>query len=547
MLLQFQQFVNNLNKPKTLLLLGNVLLVFFLILFSDLKLIPLRAGDFVFFAFLALALALYRPGWAFLLFVGMLPLENINIAPVELGITIRPYQFFGALTILALIIRFLSKRLYFQLTKFAWHDWLVLIMVAGGFLSTINSADRFAGFKLALIIGTFAALYYLARNYVQNIEDLKRAVPFFLSSSVVVIFYGIWQNWRFLHNLSNFETMPGRPNGTFTEADWLGIFLVLLTSVIYILLYSISNFEFRISNETRMTEFSNSKLDHSKLFQNSKFKIKNLYPFLLLTITLILLILTVSRSAWLGALVVYVVFVLIFFIGSGDDRWRWKETIWLKLKIISSLIVAIGIVYVFHLTNFQLFNRAVSTGTGLQKITIACNDQSLNLPESIQNIAELKKYDCQFINLEDIEKKKADGKFVTEIYRQDPNVQTRSEIYQKSWEQIKDHPILGIGWGSIGNILGRDSRGVILNSSNIFLETYLGAGIIGFLALIILLGYILVKSIKNYYCAESNSQKVVSLFVIASWFAIVIPNLFNAGIFLGFFWVWLAVAQLKTE
>ena len=475
-----------------------------------------------------------------MLFIGMLPLENINIAPPQLGITIRPYQFFGAITILAIVIRLLTKKLFFKLIKPHWYDWLVAFFVAAGFLSIITAPDKIASFKLAIIIGTFAAFYYLVRNYIQNIEDLKRVIPFFLSSSVIVVLYGIWQNWRFLHNLSHFEVMAGRPNSTFSEADWLGMYLVLLTGIIYILIYHfyVIASEAKQSRNDMTGELKNEIATVATLPRNDIF----LYVFLILTF--ILLILTVSRSAWLGALVSYVVFVLIFFIGSKDNHWKWRETSRLKLKIISSLIIAIGIVCVFHLTNFQLFNRVESTGTGLQKITISC-EQNVDLPKSVQNVSELEKYDCQKINLEDIGANQAQGKYVTEISRNDPNVQTRSMIYQKSWNEIKNHPILGIGWGNIGSVLGRDERGTPLNSSNIFLETWLGAGILGFLTLIILLGYILLKSIRNYFHAEDIMQKIINLFVIVSWFAIMIPNLFNAGIFLGIFWVWLGVTFIK--
>jgi O-antigen ligase len=134
-----------------------------------------------------------------------------------------------------------------------------------------------------------------------------------------------------------------------------------------------------------------------------------------------------------------------------------------------------------------------------------------------------------------------------EIYRQDPNVQTRSEIYQKSWNEIKKHPILGIGWGNIGSILGKDERGTPLNSSNIFLETWLGAGIIGILCLVIFLTHILYSSVRKYYYSSDDSSKLINLFFIISFFAIIIPNLFNAGIFLGFFWVWLAITQINNN
>lgn len=529
----------SLNKPKTYLLLGNILLAFFLILLNNLKIIPLHSGDFLFFAFLTLAFAMYRPGWCFLLFIGMISLENINLAPVELGINIRPYQFIGAIIILALIIRLLTKRLSFKLLKPLWYDWLVLILVFGGFLGIRNAPDKIASFKLAIIIGTFAALYYLVRNYIQNTEDLKKIIPFFLNSSIIVVLYGIWQNWRFLHNLSNFEAMPGRPNGTFGEADWLGIFLVLLISVIYILIYKSSNDKFQIPNQIQNP---NSKL--------------LIMVYALLTVIFVLLILTVSRSAWLGALVVTFIFLFTIWTNLRFKNWQWMETVKIKSKILASFIVAIAIVYIFHLTNFQLFNRVQSLGTGMQKITVSCNVMDCDCTENgqaliksgqiINDISELEKYECKFINLEDIEKEKSQGKFVTEIFRNDPNVKTRSEIYQKSWNEIKNHPVLGIGWGSVGNILGKDGRGVPLNSSNIFLETWLGSGILGFLALVILFIYILLKSVKNYYYASGNLQKIINLFIIVSWFAVFVPNMFNAGIFLGIFWVWIAVAQVKS-
>ena len=53
----------------------------------------------------------------------------------------------------------------------------------------------------------------------------------------------------------------------------------------------------------------------------------------------------------------------------------------------------------------------------------------------------------------DIEKEKAAGNIIQEVYRPDPNVNIRSGIYKKSFEQIKGHPIFGIGWGSMGKIL----------------------------------------------------------------------------------------------
>jgi O-antigen ligase len=185
-------------------------------------------------------------------------------------------------------------------------------------------------------------------------------------------------------------------------------------------------------------------------------------------------------------------------------------------------------------------------GTGLQKITISCqpHDWICEVPEIITDMKELEKCECRQINLEEIE---TAGGIISEVYRKDPNVNIRAEIYRKSWKEIKNHPILGIGWGKISNILGTDERGTPLNSSNIFLEAWLGMGIFGLVAFLALLGYILFNAIKNYFHANNEQQKAFQLFTIASWFGLVFFNFFNAGIFLGFFWVWLAISVRKYE
>ncbi len=551
MISYLQQFVNNLNKPKNWLVLVNVFVVFFLIILSNFQVIPLQLGDFVFFSILALAFALWRPSWAFLLFCGMVPLENINLAPVSLGLTIRPYQFIGAILVVAILARLVSGRLNFKLAKLKIPNYAVILMAIGGLLGAIFSPDKMASLKLEIIFITFVILYFLVRNYIQTTADAKRTVPFFLSSAIVVMLYGLWQNIIFLHNGQSFEAMLGRPNATFTEADWLGAFVVLVITLIYALLCNChsersvaksKNLPLNTTSDEYIADPSTAFLRYRVVIS---LRMTEIFLYVLLTISYILLILTVSRSAWLAAMATYIIFVLIFFTDLKFKNWRWKETSFLKLKIVSSLVVAILVIYVFHQSNFQLYNRVQSTGTGEQKITVSC-DKDENLPEKIDNTEELEKYSCRHINLEDIEKEKTAGKFVTEILRPDPNVNVRSQIYQKSWAEIKNHPVAGIGWGSIGPLLGRDGRGVFLNSSNIFLETWLGAGIIGFLALVFLLGYIIFQAVKHYFYATNQLSKTWHLFIIVGWFGLVVFNLFNAGIFLGFLWVWLAAAQAEN-
>ena len=549
MIAYLKQFVNTFCKPLfssllgkerrvgKILILANILLVFFLILLSNVGVLPVKnVGDFTFFTVLFLGLALYRPGWSFLFFVGTIALENINLAPAEIGIMVRPYQFFAALTIIAIIIRLLVKRLNFKIPKFTWPDFMLLIFATAGFVSTLGAANKEAGFKHSIIAASFVAIYFLIRMFIQGAEDLKKIIPFFLSSSVIVVFYGIWQNIRFAQGLSNFESMPGRPNATFTEPDWLGVFLVFLLGLIYILIYQIK--ESRLVDDLK-------EIRISQLY-------KKMFLYIYLTLLFILLVITVSRSAWLGAAAVTFIFLISILIdfSFGMVNWQWKKLINGIMLIIATAVVALLYAFTFKLTNFQLFNRFQSTGTGLQKITVSCaNEESalkLKQVEQLEQLEQLKQFSCRHINLEEIQTEKSAGNIVSEIYRKDPNVSIRKEIYQKSWQEIKNHPIMGIGWGSIGSILGKDERGMGLNSSNIFLEVWLGSGVLGFASFVLVWIYIFVGSLFKMTKAVNPLQKSTFLFIILSWIGITAVNLFNAGIFLGIFWLFLAVSVSTT-
>lgn len=531
------------NQNRIFLIGANIFLVLFLIVAANFGVLPMRMGDFVFFAVLTLALALYRPGWAFLLFVGTIMLENVNLAPPEAGIAIRPYQFFGGLTILAIIIRLATRRLNFKLIKLAWHDWSLIALGAISFVSAVFSEDAAAGAKQSVILASFIFLYFLVRNYIQTPDDLKKTVPFFLSSSLVVIGYGIWQNVRFAQGLSSFEVMAGRPNATFTEADWLGIFLVLLLAAIYSLIYYFS----RNGNDMDSPPIFNFQFSISKQFSITKFLIFQTFLYVLLVATYVLLVLTVSRSAWLGAFGVTFIFLFVIFtrLKIKPANWRWKETFKLKIGILTALVVSIALVYFFNLTDFQLGNRVQSTGTGLQRITVACAEER-NFSSQSWELASLGEIGCRHIDLEEIENEKAAGFFVTEVYRKDPNVSIRSQIYGKSWELIKAHPVLGIGWGNVSPYLGKDERGAGLNASNIFLETWLGAGLFGLLALIGILTAVFWRALRNFL-RDDREMESFAIFAFLGLVAVIVPNLFNSGIFLGYVWLFLGLAFINKE
>jgi len=283
----------------------------------------------------------------------------------------------------------------------------------------------------------------------------------------------------------------------------------------------------------------------------------NVYVF----ITIAELILTVSRSAWLGAGVVLAVYIVIVFLKEGVVK-AVQTVIFASLKIV----VVIFLLNVLGLSDFHLANRATSSASGLQKITISCQDniskQHIEDGARIASIQELANYGCVHIDLEEIELEMASGGVIKEVYRPDPSVGVRKDIYKKSWAEIKKNWLFGQGLGSSGFFLGKDDLGHSLNSSNIFLEVLISMGIAGLAIFILILTTPFVIGLKllqiksekysNLPQADQKTGKpkeVIAVFFLLTFFAILIPNLFNAGFLIAFFWIWLAMVMsyLSTE
>lgn len=565
-----------LTKSTKLQLFLNSILILSLITFSNLEILPLQnLYLFSFFAIIIFVSSLFFAETTFLFFISSIILENINLAPQEIGINIRPYQLLGGILFFTISTKhffywLISKskksdcKTFFNKIKF--RDYLVLIFVFSSFLSSFFSVNKAVSFKQSVIVSSFAIFYFLTRIFVKNFQDLKKAIYFFLNSSLIVTVYGIWQNWRFMQNLNHFEKMTGRPNATFLEPDWLAMFLVFLLAGLYGLVY----FRFIANNEKIVFSkiFLKSEI-LNKLFFRSRSKIifqddKNngnfeivffLYFFIFLIY--ILLLLTVARSGWLGAGVVTIFYLLFVLLNlNGKFGWQkffqfqnysWKNFFQQGFTLFFLGILAIISIFSFKLTNFELGNRIQSTSSGNQEITISCLpnfsiDQKyfLNSHKIIENVSELEKYNCRHINLEEIESEEAKGNLVKKIYRKDPNFNVRSESYQKSWQTIQKHFILGVGWGNIGSILGKAEDGTELNASNIFLEIWLGAGIFGLISFILILINIFWQGF-DFVQNENFLKKCFGLFLLLGLVAILVPNLFNAGILLGFLWLFLGL------
>lgn len=545
----FENLKNILKKELSILWIFSVVLGLALVVLDLKNKLPLGAGDFVFISILALCVALYRPRWAFYLFVSLIPIENIILVSGFLPLQLRPYQFAGAILTAAVIIRWIFKRSNFELLKPIWLDWLVFSLVPLGFLSLVNSPAKNISLKNNLILFSFVVLYFLVRNFVRTRRHLIETAFFFLASNIVVLIFGFFQvfadkflAYRQAGGVQSFEVMLGRPNSVFTEADWLGIFLCFALAVLFVIASAATKQSRDTSETAQIPPLRFTPVGMTKII-----------IYLLIFLNLTLLILTLSRSAWIGAAAVIFFFLIFSLYKKEKEGTTFTPRNFTNnfLTIFLVLLISLAAIRLGKLSKFDIFDRARSAATSEQKITIAC-ENSANIPQIIANTDELAKYDCRHINLEEIENFRSQGKFVTEIFRKDPNVMTRSAIYQKGWEVIRQHPLLGVGFGTITQILGTDERGAGLNESNIFLQIWAGSGFLGLAAFITILGYLFIYSFRRIspVCPlnkiigcpviRDDFEIYLNIFIVLGIFALIVPNIFNAGLLMGLFWLGLA-------
>ncbi len=474
--------------------------------------ILLCAGVFV--------LALYRPVIVFALLIGVIPLEIINIVPDEFLLVLRPYQFLMIILLIVTIVRRvlgLSKERFFS-----WNviDTLVTIFVGLGFINLLWTDYFSVSVKQSVILFSFGLLYFVVRFFVRSKKDVLALFPIMISSGVVVGVYAIVQNIMFLTGGNHQEVMPGRPNATFSEPDWLGMYIVFMIAISLAYLYY--------------------NTYHKHLWKFFDYALYGATSVFFVT-----LVITVARSAWVGVFCVIGAYGVILFFGKKYKLFAMHMS-WVASIIILSLIIVWG----FHLTNFELLNRATSTGTGLQEITVSCvpSGQTYgSVPTTINDVSELEQYNCRHINLEEIELETAEGNTVTKIYRTDPNVAVRGDVYGKTFILIKQQPFIGYGWGSSSTLLGEDENGTSLNASNIFLETALSIGIVGGAVLIAIFTTIIIFAVKALRTSSNMMSKSIAIFAILGTVAIIVPNLFNAGLFLGFVWMFFGIVAILRK
>ncbi|MFA9261914.1 MAG: O-antigen ligase family protein [Undibacterium sp.] len=510
-----RQYQDSLQNPRIVFPMLALLISGISILLFIGGVFPLSSVNFAFWTVLFGLGCLYRPNWGFLLLLTVLPFETLNLVSSSWGLMLRPYQWLFLILVAVLALRVLSGRTPWSL--FRWHpiDGLLGLIPLGAFISGLAGGGE--GIRLSVIVLSFYALYLLGRVFLKTIKDLSLAMSTFTAAGLPVLLYGVAQNVSFEFGGTLAAVMPGRPNATFAEPDWLGLFVTILFIFVFAALFrATSDFQSQVSGAL----------------------LRTLLLGLLLVPIAITLILSVSRSAWLALALALLIGAGIALIQSGRQRLR---TMFQTSELtVIAFILALFFVVEIPLTRFDLLNRAESTATGLQEITVACEEPTV-FPDQIGDVSELSSFGCRHINLEEREALALSGSSIQTVRRLDPNVEIRSSIYRKTWEEIRQHPVLGIGWGNIGSVLGRDENGSAYNASNLWLEVWLGAGLLGLAGLLGVIVFVtlrLVKGIAQKTLAEQTFEQYPVAF--AALVAFGVFNLFNAGLLIGFVWIWFA-------
>ncbi len=467
-----------------------------------------------------MGILVYRPMLGFALLISAVSFEILTVLPESIGFSVRPYQILCVMLYFAIVGLYIRKNVSVTDVRAYVTDAMVVGLLVLSGVVVQWAQDPSEALRQMIVVGSFTAIYFIVRFFVREFHDVIKILPIVIVSGWVTSMYAIIQNVLFLHGGDHQEFMPGRPNAFFAEPDWLGIYLVFVFATCLTYLYY------------------NAHHKHVwKFFDVTLWGIT--------TTVVVATILTVARSAWLGMAIVSTLYVLIIFV-MHKYKMCAQHVLWLGSVMTVSIVIAVFL----PITNFELDNRIQST-SGSQEITVSCLQEigrdQLMVQGEIENVTELSAYGCRHINLEEINAEKSMGHSVVTVMRHDPNIAVRAKTYNHVIQLIQQRPLTGYGWGSSGALLGTDEQGTPLNASNLFLETALSIGIVGAGLLILLFSIIVLRSLIVMHQAHDETTRSVALFGLLGLGAILVPNLFNAGLFLGFVWMFLGMVAILCK
>jgi O-antigen ligase len=425
------------------------------------------------------------------------PLETIKLTLPIVGVDIRLYQiglglsliwaFF--LAILWIISQVKQKTLTKTILHMFSHEFVAnniylllliafwLVQVIGGVL---YGGDLRSTLIKSVILASLIALFALVYYSIQTRKTYNTVLKLLMEAGLYTCIFAVYQMFAYNYGLPNFMVMEGRANGFMPEPDWLAVFLSLLVAIILPLIY----------------------FDYQKLIGK----------YVLLIWMSIALMVSISRSGWVAAAFVSVVFFVMLMLNKFQPKVRVLE-VFLGYFIV--VFIAFGIVKLNDLTPFSLKERALSIVTGNTVHDVFVNENGEEMTIDKKQKEELL----------------GKGKSVSKKSVDDINVVRRVESYREAIEYIQESPLLGIGPAGLEI---RTEKGI--NTSNIFLGILVAGGTMAVTFFLVVIYLICKQSflVMKYEPAFGYAMLLGTLSLLVS-------NSFNDGLYLGVLWVILAL------
>ena len=457
---------------------------------------------------------LLKPRWGMIFLVFTTVLDNVSL----LGA--RPYQWLVFLIVTTWIVLFhinyFSKKqgagdniivaLFKDFKNYWKHNRAFALVLALLFLSSligiINAPNQAFSLKQAVVLAFALVIAFLVNRRAQeNSQQFQVMSWAFILASIPVGLFALYQNIAHEYGFDSFEVMPARPNSTFYEPDWLGIYVAF---VLVLLVYQL--------------------MLRGNVFKAAENRAKTLAQcfgiWMLFLLNTIVLIISVARASWVAITGAFLGFFGLAFVALIFKKIPAK-TFFRVLQVTLGWVLATGLalilIHFLNLTRFNLKDRVLSIVNQEHIVTMAEKDG-----------VKIK------IDLEEINFYQEQGWLISEEKIEDENVTARFSAYANNWELAQKHWLLGQGQGSI-----LAERDFVHNANNIFYEWLIAGGILGFSAFVALMLMCLKEVIYLLFLKDSSKGQLFNEAVLALMGVTVIffTNLFNSGVLFVPMWV----------
>lgn len=438
----------------------------------------------------------------FFLLVFLIPFEiyQLNFGGI---IDLRPYQI-ATIALLVIVGYGYAKG------TISWKDLMrparspvskiLAIYFIVSLVSLANTPDLRRGLQETLVLLSFLVIYWLIVYFIRAKSDAINVLYLIVFSGLIASIVGLFQVLAYKNGYELIEVMPGRPNSVLPEPDWFGFFMVVALAALL---------------SIRYLKPSGSKL----LGLNLGFLSNYYFQLFSQVLFFMMIILTVARASWLAAVGIIGLYLFLLLI---EKKTSLSLAFGQGVRMALVFFVSLAVIQVFGLTNFSLKDRFLSIVT-MQEVHTVMVD-----PESGEEIS---------IQKEKAQEYRKKGVIVKSKKFKDINIDRRLNAFSDNIDIVTKHPVLGIGFGGINAVFGDD-----INANNIFLEIMIATGVVGLMVFTPIFYYIFREWAAYYFKKRSPANLGFLLFIVLGLSAVVIPNVFNSGIFLGFFWLYLGIA-----